>query len=131
MKLKLELSEKNVDAVTASMIVRGKRAQQRLRKAVRTSGDNCKALTQLFCAVDTGFMQEHVKTVYADAGLSFETGWEAMDFFDAGRPFYPPFVEFGTRFMSAQPALGPAFAEIEPQLIEDISSIMIEEFDTR
>ncbi len=39
---------------------------------------------------------------------------------------YASFVEFGTSRMEAEPFLGPAVEEIEPQVLEEIDSILAE-----
>lgn len=36
---------------------------------------------------------------------------------------YFPFLEYGTRYMSRRPTLGPAFSKIEPQFRADITKL--------
>lgn len=76
-------------------------------------GEFCRELTSFLAPFDTGRMSRLVRTVYTADGLGFETGWSAADFAAEGEPFYPPFQEFGTSRMAAQPSLYPAFRETE------------------
>lgn len=37
---------------------------------------------------------------------------------------YFPYVEYGTRYMEAEPTLGPAFNKVKPEFIEDIEKLI-------
>lgn len=113
--MKLELSVRNVAATVVNLYAYDKRIKRDVKKLVREYGELTKELTQFFCAVDTGFMRDHVVTLYTPSGLGWETGWDVMDFVEAGLPFYPFWVEFGTELMVAQPALTPAYRETEAE----------------
>jgi hypothetical protein len=66
------------------------------------------------CAVDTGFMRDHLDVETDNAMQVFEIGWRAEDFFAAGLQFYPMFVVLGTRLMPARDPLTPAYAQTKP-----------------
>lgn len=83
-------------------------------------------LTRFFSPVNTGFMQRHVRSEVSPDGYSFETGWVADDFFNAGRTFYPFFNEFGTSKMPARPALGRALQIAAPEFKQAITQAIME-----
>lgn len=105
--MKLTFAVKNRSAVVANLRAADARLQAAVRREVKTSGEFTKELTQFLSPVRTGFMRDHVRTEYSADGLVYETGWDAEDF---PKALYPVFVELGTRFMAAQPSLGPAHA---------------------
>lgn len=92
-------------------------------------------LTQLFCAVESGWMRDHVKIDYQDEGREFEVGWKFTDFVSHGNGrFYPFDVETGTSKMPAQPALGPAFAIVTPEYkaeLERATNSVVRQFNRR
>lgn len=81
------------------------------RRLVKDQGQFTKELVQFFSPVDTTFMQQHVGVWYTRDGLAFSVGWDAAEFIAAGLEFYPPFQEYGTSKMHAQPSLGPGYRE--------------------
>lgn len=82
--------------------------------AIRNAAMECALETQTIafdlCPVDTGFMREHIDVIMSDGDRTFEIGWQAQDFFDAGLEFYPMFVVLGTRYMAPRDPLTPAYA---------------------
>lgn len=75
-------------------------------------------------AKDTGFMAEHVREWLSEKGLKYRVGWTAQDFIAAGKPFYPPYPEFGTSRQPAQPALIPSAREGEKMIRERITAML-------
>ena len=63
----------------------------------------------------TGDTAGSVNTVITDNGMTANVG-PTMD--------YDPYVEYGTRFMKAEPAVRPAFEEQVPIFKRDLESIM-------
>jgi HK97 gp10 family phage protein len=112
--MKLDLRVRNAKAVVANLFSFDARVQAGVRKEVRATGKFTRELTQFLAPVRTGFMRDHVRDEYSDDGLAVQVGWFADDFTSAALPFYPPFQEFGTSRMPAQPSLGPAYAEAKP-----------------
>lgn len=96
-------------------------AQRECVDAVRRAGNRLVELVQRRVAYDTGFMHDNVRVEFTPKGYSFEGGWLEDDFERAGRPFYPPFVEFGTWKMPSQPSLLPAYDQVAAELQSDLA----------
>lgn len=120
--MKLNLSFRNMGAVVANFRAADAVLQTEVRVAVTDAGEFCRELAYFLSPVDTGFMREHLKTLYSDDGLVFETGWLEEDFLVAGLAFYPIYVEFGTRYMAAQPSLSPAYQDTKVDFKRRISA---------
>lgn len=114
-----ELGVKGLEGLVANFYAADIDCQLALETATRRAGDEIFGLAYMFCPVDTGFMQEHLKLLLTR--FTFEIGWDATDFFDAGHPFYPEWVEFGTRFMPGQYVLTRAYDEGYPKYVADVS----------
>lgn len=97
-------------------------AQSECIAAVRRAGEKFLEIVHQTVAYDTGFMHDHVRVEYTPKGYSFEGGWIQNDFDAAGLPFYPPFVEFGTSRMAAQPSILPAYDRVAASLERDLAS---------
>jgi hypothetical protein len=109
-----ELGVRNLDGLVANFRARADGVGERVRAVNEETMHDVLSLTEMLCAKRTGFMASMLKGTLTPNGYGFDAGWSADDFFAAGLDFYPPFVEFGTSRMAAQPALGPAWAEIMP-----------------
>jgi HK97 gp10 family phage protein len=118
--MRLDLSQKNVAGVIARIYSAYPEITAAVRKTTRDAGEFCKELTAAFAPKRTGRMARLVKTVYSAEGFDFETGWFAEDFLDEGEAFYPPYQEFGTRFIAAQPSLYPAYKETQEYYLEQL-----------
>ena len=111
----------NLDGLTARLERGGKAARQAILDAVGESAARLEQRTIDLCPKASGYMSEHVRTDFSNAGFIFETGWDQSDFLgttdEQGHPrsFYPFFVEFGTKHMAAQPSLSIAYAEEQPR----------------
>jgi HK97 gp10 family phage protein len=116
----LTLRVRDAKALGANFYAADRRAQREARTLTRKRGEFARDLTRFFCPVDTGFMQSHVRLEMSGDGLTFQVGWSAADFTSAGLPFYPPFQEFGTSRMRAQPSLFPAYRETEAAFRDDV-----------
>lgn len=73
--------------------------------------DKLMLISQATCAVDTGAMRDSHGVEFT--GRNHGTITVGMD--------YSSFVEFGTRFMAAQPFLGPAISAGLPLLMRDLA----------
>jgi len=70
------------------------------------------------CPVDTGRLRSSIMAVpgttavgpYVEVGTSVD---------------YAPYVELGTRYMSAQPYLRPALAEVAPRIPEALRAVIV------
>lgn len=65
--------------------------------------------------IDTGTLNRSMTMDFEDAGLT-ATVTPAVE--------YAAYVEYGTRFMDAQPYLRPAFDAVKPQFIADLKKRM-------
>lgn len=108
---RFELSVRGLSGLVANLYAADPLVQSRVRTVNTRFGAAIRQRVADTCAYDTGFMSEHARDTYTPSGLTFEVGWDASDFFDAGKAFYPEYVEFGTVAMAAQPSLLPAFDE--------------------
>lgn len=118
-----ELGIQNLNGLVANFYAADAVAQDDMRTVVAETANDVGALTAMLSPVDRGFMSDHVREIISASGLGFEVGWDAADFFEAGLAFYPFFQEFGTRYMPAQPSLGPAWDTIRPQFQERIGDV--------
>lgn len=121
--VRLSLSFKNAAGVIANIYALDDELQRDVKKLVRDAGQYFHDLTYFLCAVDTGFMREHIRVLYGREGYTFEVGWLESDFVAAGLAFYPIYVEFGTRFMEAQPALYPAYKDTEAWFLRALAEM--------
>lgn len=63
----------------------------------------------------TGTTKRSIGLEITDSGLTADTGPETE---------YAPYLEYGTRFMEAQPFVRPAFEEQAPQFKKDLQKLM-------
>lgn len=59
----------------------------------------------------TGFTENHTNSYFSNGGLTGKVILETS---------YSQYVEFGTRYMSAEPVMKPALNEIYPQFVSDV-----------
>ncbi len=106
----LDFSVRDLQGLVANFHSLDLELQAAIVQVTHEKGERCKELTQAFAPQATGFMAEHVKTAYSEAGYVFETGWDEADFLADNRRFYPPYQEFGTEKQpGGHPSLGPAY----------------------
>jgi HK97 gp10 family phage protein len=129
--LALDLSVKNLAGVARNLRAFDAICVAAIQDAVLSAGESTRELAYALCPVDTGYMRDHLKTVYSPDGLTFEVGWDAADFEAANfadetstGSFYPIYQEFGTRFMAAQPSLTPAYRETVPHFRADVGDAL-------
>lgn len=65
--------------------------------------------------VDTGNLKRSIGLEIVDGGLSAEIGAMAD---------YAPYVEWGTRFMKAQPFIEPALEEVKSKFKSDMQKLV-------
>jgi HK97 gp10 family phage protein len=120
----LELGVRSLAALSANFHAADLIMAEQMRMEVAQTARDVGDLTSLLSPKDTTFMSQHVHEWFTPSGLGFEVGWDVMDFVENGLAFYPYFQEFGTRYMAAQPSLGPAFDHIAPEFQRRISAII-------
>lgn len=63
----------------------------------------------------TGATKQSVSGRIVDGGMTYETG---------PKTHYSPYLEYGTRFMDAQPFVKPSFDEVKDDFKEDLKKLM-------
>ena len=101
-----EALKRNVtlDDVRETVYDHGKQMQFRMqKKAVFSKG------------YSTGATKKSISLEMKDAGLTAEVGPETE---------YSPYVEYGTRFMEAQPFISPAYEEQKEMFLKDMRRLV-------
>jgi hypothetical protein len=125
--MQLELSVEGLAGLGANLFAFDVELQAKIITETHESGEFCKELTQFFCPVETGWMQEHVQSLYPGLGMTFETGWSYLDFIERGSGrFYPYDQEFGNSVTSPQPSLTPAYAVVAPMYKKNVGNLIRE-----
>ena len=86
-----------------------------VKKVVRHNGAEMQAKAQQNAPVDTGTLKRCIGIEITDGGMTAEVEPTAD---------YAPYVELGTRFMEAQPYLGPAFNEQKEKFKKDMKKLV-------
>lgn len=86
-----------------------------VKKVVRHNGAEMQAKAQQNAPVDTGTLKRSIGIEITDGGMTAEVKPTAD---------YAPYVELGTRFMEAQPYLGPAFNEQKEKFKKDMKKLV-------
>lgn len=118
------LEVRGVTGLIANVRVFDRIARQEIGDAMERGASDTADLTKQLCAVDSGFMRDHVGYEMSPERLTYTVGWKPEDFADAGLPFYPPFVELGTSNSPAQPALFPAHEAMSPHVQADVGAAL-------
>ncbi len=118
--LHVAVSKRQVEGMRANFRAFDKLLLSRVTKLTKKYGNATKERISELSPVDTGFMEEHPEVHFGPKGFTYEAGYYANTFESAGKRFYPPYQEFGTRNHGAQPSVGPAYAEIAPLYRRDI-----------
>lgn len=85
-----------------------------VKKVVRKNGSDMQKKTQKNAPVDTGTLQRSIALEMRDSGKTAEV--EPM-------VDYGAYLELGTRFMTAQPYLKPAFNEQKEKFKQDMKKL--------
>ena len=86
-----------------------------VRTVVQKNGADMQTKAQQNAPVDTGNLKRSIGLAMRDSGLTAEVEPTAE---------YAPYVEFGTRFMNAQPYLRPAFEEQKEKFKKDMDKLV-------
>ena len=115
MAVRMTVGTRNRRALAANFSAADARAQRAVRGVVARYAERQFRLTRELAPVDTGFLRSHIRKRVSDDGLAYEVGVREEDFEGAGLPFYPVYLEFGTRFMAARPFIFPARDAVAPE----------------
>ena len=86
-----------------------------VKRVVRHNGAEMQTKAQQNAPVDTGTLKRSIGLEITDSGMTAEV----MPTAD-----YAPYVELGTRFMDAQPYLGPAFKDQKEKFKKDMKKLV-------
>lgn len=86
-----------------------------VKRVVRQNGAQMQEKAQRNAPVDTGTLKRSIGLDIKDAGMTAEVQPTAE---------YGGYVELGTRFMEAQPYLGPAFNEQKEKFKKDMKKLV-------
>ena len=86
-----------------------------VRPRVRKNGSEMHKKAQKNAPVDSGNLKRNIELDITDNGLTAEVEPTAD---------YAAYVEYGTRFMEAQPYLKPAYDEQKKKLIKDLNELV-------
>ena len=86
-----------------------------VKRLVKKHGGQLQEKTMRNAPVDTGFLKQHINLDITDGGMTAEVEPTAE---------YAPYVEYGTRFMSAQPYLKPAYNEQKRKFEQDMKKLV-------
>lgn len=92
-----------------------RQAKRMLRKAIKVNGQMMYNYTQRYVPVRTGELRRSLTLVYENRGLTARV-YTTM--------YYADFVEHGTRLMSAQPYMAPAFRKASASLLRDVRAMI-------
>lgn len=84
------------------------------KQIVQKNGAELQARAQRNAPVDTGNLKRSIRLEIRDDGLTAESNAAAE---------YAPYVEWGTRFMKAQPFMRPAFQVQKEKFRSDMSKL--------
>ena len=86
-----------------------------VKRVVRHNGAEMQEKAQRNAPVDTGHLKRSIRLETTDAGMTAEVQPTAD---------YAPYVEYGTRFMEAQPYLKPAFDDQKEKFKKDMKKLV-------
>lgn len=86
-----------------------------VKEAVKKHTALMQSKAQQLAPVDTGFLKRGIASEMSSDGMQGRVNSVAS---------YSGFQEFGTRFMGAQPFMGPAFRQERPLFISDLLKLV-------
>lgn len=106
LQAKLQYCGGNLEAVKTVVLKNGNQLNEKMKRHM------CHAYTKGYSVGDTA---GSVNTNITDGGMTAEVGPTTE---------YSPYVEYGTRFMTAEPAVRPAFEEQVPIFKRDMEQLV-------
>ena len=88
---------------------------EQVKEVVKSNTAEMNRAMQRNSPVDTGFLKRSIVLRLANGGLTGISGATAE---------YAPYLEYGTRFMSAQPFIKPAFRVQSEKFMQDMKSLV-------
>jgi len=97
------------------VVLEGKTNLSAVKTVVKANGAGLQTKAQRNAPVDTGFLKRSIGLAISDGGLTATVEPTAE---------YAPYVEWGTRYMEAQPFVRPAFYTQKEQFKRDLNKIV-------
>lgn len=95
--------------------LKGKADMKAVKHVVKQNGAGLQLKAQRNAPVDTGTLKRSIQLEIKDGGLTAEAEAKAE---------YAPYVEWGTRYMDAQPYMKPAFHAQKEQFKRDMDRLV-------
>ena len=86
-----------------------------VKTVVQYHGSEMQTTAHMICPRDTGTLADSITLVELDNGMTVEVEPHTN---------YAAYVEYGTRYMSAQPYIRPAFMQQSARFKSDLSKLM-------
>ena len=110
--MNIRVETQNFDEVRRKLLIFPKEARPALTKALIRAGHMVEKDAKGKCPVRTGRLRSSITTE--------KKTWDEIHI--GTNVVYGPFVEYGTRFMRAQPYLRPALAENQKKITDSVVS---------
>lgn len=111
--MKFDIEITGVEELTATISNAHSKAVEQSIKVMKNNTEELKKEARSIAPEDTGFLKDNIATRYG--GMTGEV------ISNAG---YSGFLEYGTRFMSAQPYMRPSLEKIQPMFLKDMTDVM-------
>ena len=102
-----------IEKLSAAISNAHPKAVEQAIKVTQNAGEEGRNIAKRFAPVDTGFLKDHIVTKHS-----------SMESIIDSQAGYSGFLEYGTRYMSAQPYMGPMMKYIEPKYRMDMTKAM-------
>ena len=112
--MKVDISFKGDLVLEATLERAEKEVRNQVWEVLTKTAESGKLRAKYYAPVDTGFLKANIVT-----DLS---GWSELNTKIHSQAPYSGFVEYGTRFMAAQPFMRPALKDVESQFRKDIEN---------
>ena len=128
--MRVALSTRNARATALNFYDVPRRVRRDAVRVVRQSGERLRDNVLInmldMGIVDTGFMMDKLRLDFTESRLAHEVGWRESDFTSAGRPWYPPYVVFGTTRMAPRDPIFGARDEELPRFRAELADVLRE-----
>lgn len=111
--MKFDIDWDGIEELTVTINNSHRKAVQQAEKVLKNNTEKLKKEARGIAPEDTGFLKNNITTRYG--GMTGEVTSKAM---------YSGFLEYGTRYMSAQPFMRPSLDKIHPMFLKDMTDVM-------
>lgn len=114
--MRFDISWKGLEELEVTIANAHSKAVEQSIKVTKNHAEEGKKIAKQFAPHDTGFLKDHILTKHEGMISRIES--------QAG---YSGFLEYGTRFMSAQPYMNPMLKYIQPKYRLSMERVMKKE----